>query len=84
MMSFVRLFIGALGRGDYSGHLAPITEVKCLMRGVYHGEFYVKNVREKATRLDPFRSMSEEMAKGHIRSDILEVTSAANAEPGTL
>ena len=84
MMNFVRLFIGALGRGDYSGHYAPITQVKCLMRGVYHGEIFVKDVREKSSCLDPCRSISEEMANGHIRSDILEVTSAANAEPGTL
>ena len=78
------LFIGALGRSDYSGHYAPIAQVKHLMRGVYHGEFYVQDVREMSTSLDPFRSISKEMAKGHIRSEILEETSAANAEPGTL
>ena len=52
--------------------------------GVYHGEFFVKDVREKSSCLDLYRSLYEEMAKGHIRSDILEVASAANAESGTL
>ena len=81
---FVCLFIWTSGRGDYSGHYAPITHVKCLMRGVYHGKFHVKDVREKSTSLDPDRIISKEMAKGHIRSHIPEVMSAASDEPRTL
>ena len=57
------MFIGVLGRVDCNGHFAPITQVKKLMRGVGHGEFDVKDIREKSTRLDPDRIISKETPK---------------------
>ena len=45
----VILFFRVLGRGDCLGHYAPITHVKGLPRGIYHGEFYVPDTSERVS-----------------------------------
>ena len=71
------LFIGVLGRSDYLGHFAPITQLRRLLRGAYHREFYVPDVREETVRLDPDGVISEERAKGRVWCNIPEVTTTA-------
>ena len=78
---FVCLFIGVLGRSDYYGHYAPITHVKNLSGGVYHGESDVRDVRKKTARSDPGGIVSKEMAKIDVRRNIPKMTSAATTVP---
>ena len=79
--TFYCLFIGVLGRVDCSGHFAPITQVIRLTRGVCHGEFDVKDIGEKSTRLDPNRIISKEMTESDVCGNVSEVTSTANTVP---
>ena len=77
----VCLFIGVLGRFDCSSHFAPITQVIGLTRGVCHGEFDVRDIGEKSTRLDPDRIISKEMTESDVCGNVSEVTSTANTVP---
>ena len=79
----VCLFIGVLGRVDCEGHFAPITQVMKLMRGVGHGEFDVKDIREKSTCLHPDRIISKETPKCDVCGNVPEVTSTASTVPRT-
>ena len=77
------MFIGVLGRVDCKGHFAPITQVMKLMTGVGHGEFDVKDIREKRNRLDPDRIISKETPKCGVCGDVPEVTPTASTVPRT-
>ena len=62
---FVCLFIGVLGRSDYSGHYAPISQLERLPRGAYLREIYVPDIREETPR-NPDQVISKETAKCNI------------------
>ena len=55
----VDVIIWILGRNDSYGHYTPITHAITLSRGVFQREFYVEDIGEKTTRLDPDRIISK-------------------------